>query len=73
MFQVPATPVGVDPFVWLVWVAVTGAIGKLYWDSRQESKRKDELIDRLLNAEHKNADANRESVSLLREELRRPP
>lgn len=46
LFQnVPAPPSGIDPFVWLVWIAVTGAIGKLYWDSRQESKRKDAQID----------------------------
>lgn len=64
-------PVGIDPFVWLVWLAVTGAIGKLYWDSRAESKRKDELIDRLLKAGLENAEANKLSVSLLEEEKRR--
>lgn len=47
MFQsVPPPPSGWDPFVWAVWAAVTGAIAKLYWDSRQESKRKDAQIDR---------------------------
>jgi hypothetical protein len=43
---VPTPPSGIDPFIWLVWVAVTGAISKLYWDSRQESKRKDAQIDK---------------------------
>jgi len=65
---VPAPPGGVDPFVWLVWLGVTGAIGKLYWDSRSESKRKDEMIDRLLKAGLENADANKRSVSLYEKE-----
>lgn len=69
--QVPSpAPAGIDPFVWLVWLAVTGAIGKLYWDSRADSKRKDELIDRLLRAGLENAEANKRSVSLLEEERR---
>ena len=71
LFQgVPVPPVGIDPFVWLVWIAVTGAIGKLYWDSRQESKRKDELIDRLLKAGLENAEANQRSVSLHEQDRR---
>jgi hypothetical protein len=64
----------IDPFIgWivgLVWVALTGAIGMLWRQSVAESKRKDELIDRLLNAELTNAKANEQSVSLLAQERR---
>lgn len=74
LVQIPSPPPGTDPLVgWILSIlltALTGAIGKLYWDSRQESKRKDELIDRLLKAGLENADANRRSVSLLEQERR---
>lgn len=73
LLQVPPPPAGsIDPFVgWLVALVLgllTSALGKLYLDSRAESKRKDELIDRLLRAGLKNADTSERSVSLLEEE-----
>lgn len=58
--------------MWLVWIAVTGAIGKLYWDSRQESKRKDELVDRLFKVGIENAETNKRILSLLEEEKGHP-
>jgi hypothetical protein len=75
LLQVPPPPPGVDPLTgWLIAVvfgAFTTAIGVLWRQAVAESKRKDELIDRLLEAEHQNADTNQKSVSLLTEERRR--
>ena len=68
--SVPQIPGGIDPFVWVVWVGLTGAIGKMYLDARAENKRKDELIDRLLKAGLENAEATHRTVSLLERESR---
>lgn len=51
--QIPPPPPGsIDPFVgWLLALVLggfTAALSKMYLDSRAESKRKDEMIDRLL-------------------------
>lgn len=68
----PPPPGSIDPLAgWALFSLLTlliAAVGKLYWDARNESKRKDQIIDRLLNAELRNANANRQSVSLLEED-----
>lgn len=70
-----APPTGsIDPFIgWIVATAfgtLTTAIGIMWRQSVAESKRKDELIDKLLRAGLENADANERSVSLLEQERR---
>jgi hypothetical protein len=75
LLQTPLPPAGaVDPFVgWIVALlfgGLTSAIGILWRQSVAESKRKDELIDRLLKAGLENANANARSVSLLEQEKR---
>lgn len=65
----------VDPFVgWVVAVlfgSLTAAISMMWRQAVAESKRKDELIDRLLRAGLENAETNRRSVSLLDDDRRR--
>lgn len=73
LLQIPPPPVGsIDPLAgWALGLLVTllvGAIGKLYLDARGENKRKDQIIDRMLDAEFENAKANRQGVSLLEED-----
>jgi len=67
----------IDPFIGWVVAAVfstmTTALGIMWRQSVAESKRKDDLIDKLLQAGFDNADANKRSVSLLEQERRRSP
>lgn len=53
-----------------VLTALLAAIAALWRQSVAESRRKDDLIDRLLKAGFDNAQANQRSVALLEEERR---
>lgn len=79
LLQIPPSPPGVDPLAgWIIATLLAGLSTIFFLWQRQtaaESKRKDEQIDkkdaliaRMLEAEHKNADANKRSISLLAEE-----
>ncbi len=74
LLQIPPPP-GVDPLIGWIIATLLGGLSTVFFlwqrQTAAESKRKDELIDRLLNAEFTNARANEKSVSLLDEERRR--
>lgn len=67
--QVPPIPTeGIDPFagwlVALVFAALTTALAAMWRQSVAESKRKDELIDRLLGQMGRAVEATDRSVTL---------